>query len=170
MTTKENKIAIITGGNRGIGFSIVKRLCSVYDVTVYLTARSFEKGIKAIERLQSLNLHAKFHQLDIENSESILLFVKYLQENYAGIDIIINSAGSSDPNKNNSKDCISSFICTFNFCNAIFPLLRSNGRVVNISSRRGMLNRINNRNLKTKLADENLNMDELLRIFESYSE
>jgi NAD(P)-dependent dehydrogenase (short-subunit alcohol dehydrogenase family) len=33
----EKRIAIVTGSNRGIGYSIVKRLCKEFDGTVYLT-------------------------------------------------------------------------------------------------------------------------------------
>lgn len=34
-----NKIAVVTGGNKGIGLAIVRALCKQYDGTVYLTAR-----------------------------------------------------------------------------------------------------------------------------------
>ena len=46
-----NKIALVTGGNNGIGLEICRQLAQ-RDITVVLTARSHEKGLQACESLK----------------------------------------------------------------------------------------------------------------------
>ena len=58
----------------------------------YLIARNVDYGKKAIEELQKLGLEAKYHQLDIQNLESINKFAAYINENYGGIDVLVNNA------------------------------------------------------------------------------
>ena len=111
---ENKKIAIVTGSNKGIGFEIVKVLCKDFDGNVYLTckffninlylrkwninylnyliARNVDYGKKAIEELKKLVLEAKYHQLDIQNLESINMFAAYIKENYGGIDVLVNNA------------------------------------------------------------------------------
>ena len=66
----EGKIAVVTGGNRGIGHEIRRRLARL-GVAVILTARDEEKGRKAAEALQEDGLRVRFHPLDVDDPESI---------------------------------------------------------------------------------------------------
>ena len=56
-------------------------------------ARNIENGQKAIQNLNEKGLKAKFHQLDIENKESIDKFKYFIKNTYGGIDILVNNAG-----------------------------------------------------------------------------
>jgi carbonyl reductase 1 len=49
-------------------------------------------GQTAIKELEKLNIKAHFHQLDIDNQESIDRFAKYLKEKHGGLDVLINNA------------------------------------------------------------------------------
>ena len=60
------------------------------------------------------------------------------------------------------------FYGTINLCNALFPLLRNNGRVINVSSRLGLLNKISNKALKEKIKSESLTMNDLNEIVKNY--
>ena len=60
------------------------------------------------------------------------------------------------------------FFGTLNACDVLFPLLRSNSRVVNVTSRMGFLERITNQEIVKKLSDENLTREELLEIADDY--
>lgn len=145
-------------------------------MTLIITlARNIENGQKAVESLNKLNLFPKFHQLDIENQESIDQFATYLKNTYGGVDIIINNAGlfihkeDGLPLEKEAKITFSlNFYGTLNVCNALFPLLRPNGRVVNVSSRLGLLNKISNQSLKNKIKNNNLTTDELKQIIDDY--
>jgi carbonyl reductase 1 len=49
-------------------------------------------GKQAIEKLNNEGLKPNFHQLEIDNDESVRTFASYLKEKYGGIDILINNA------------------------------------------------------------------------------
>ncbi|CAH2057003.1 unnamed protein product, partial [Iphiclides podalirius] len=60
-----SKVAVVTGANKGIGFSVVKGLCSKFNGVVYLTARNRERGLEAVNNLKSIGLSPEFHILDM---------------------------------------------------------------------------------------------------------
>ena len=62
-----NKIALVTGANRGIGLEICRQLAK-NDITVILTARNSKKGIKACAELRKDGLDIKFCLLDVKTN------------------------------------------------------------------------------------------------------
>lgn len=62
------------------------------------------------------------------------------------------------------------FFGTLNLCVALFPLLRNNARVVNLSSRLGLLNQISNKDIKNKILSENLTVEDIIQIVNDYIE
>lgn len=70
----------------------MKGLCERFDGIVYLTARDVGRGKEAIGKLVELGLKPAFHQLDINNQNSINNFKQYLTDNYGGIDLLVNNA------------------------------------------------------------------------------
>ena len=87
------KVAIVTGGNKGIGFAIVKGLAKLFDGDVFLTARNIERGMAAVKALEEENIKVKFHQLDIDDPKSNAALSAFIKESYGGIDILVNNAG-----------------------------------------------------------------------------
>jgi NAD(P)-dependent dehydrogenase (short-subunit alcohol dehydrogenase family) len=92
-TEKTQKVAVVTGANKGIGFEIVKGLCKNFDGIVYLTSRNVENGHQAVDELKKQGLEPRFHRLDVQSMESIKEFAIYLRETHGGIDILVNNAG-----------------------------------------------------------------------------
>jgi carbonyl reductase 1 len=140
-------ISVVTVANKGIGFSIAKKLCqlkSSFDV-VYLTARDEKKGMKAIKELKSFGYNAIFHQLDIDSLESIEQFRDDIYQRHGGLDILINNAGVSSGSMASLKAIDerakvivkTNFFGTLQVCNALVPLIRQSGRVVHVSSQSG---------------------------------
>ena len=85
-------MAVVTGGNKGIGLEIVRKL-AVEGLTVILTARDEARGLKSTQCLHAQGLpKVVFHQLDISNSESRTQFAEWLQKAYGGLDILVNNA------------------------------------------------------------------------------
>ena len=48
--------------------------------------------MKAVKDLEEQNIKVNFHQLDIDNQESIDRFAHYIKEKYGGLDVLINNA------------------------------------------------------------------------------
>jgi len=162
------KVAIVTGGNKGIGFAIVKGLAKVFDGDVFLTARNVERGMAAIKALEKENVQVKFHQLDIDNPESNAKIAAFIKDKYGGIDILVNNAAiafknaATEPFGLQAKVTIATnYFSVKNTCEHLFPLLRSGARVVNVSSSAGFLIRIPGQGLKQKFASENLTYEDL---------
>lgn len=62
------------------------------------------------------------------------------------------------------------FTSTLNLCNALFPLLRSNARVVNVSSRAGFLSNIKDQNWIDRIASKTFSIDESVELMNEYIE
>jgi NAD(P)-dependent dehydrogenase (short-subunit alcohol dehydrogenase family) len=142
-------IALVTGGNRGIGFEICRQL-SLLGITVVLTSRNREKGLKAVEFLQSQGANVDFFQLDVTSEESIKKLLVYLKKMYNKLDILVNNAAiqiDSKPALNTETDVLRETIETnvygpFTLIRELLPLLQqsNDGRIINFSSGLGAMN------------------------------
>ncbi|MCL7049801.1 hypothetical protein MKW94_000645 [Papaver nudicaule] len=98
--TSETKIrcAVVTGGNKGIGFEICKQLAS-NGVLVVLTSRDIKKGLEAVENLISSTgvseKYVVFHQLDVLNPLTISSLADFIKIRFRKLDILVNNAGVS---------------------------------------------------------------------------
>jgi len=135
------RVAVVTGSNKGVGFGIVRALCKKFDGDVLLTARDEGRGKAAVTELQKEGLNPRFHQLDICDSGSIACLRDFLKETYGGLDVLVNNAGIAY--KGASKAPFSeqadvtnktNFFATLEVCEMLFPLLRPHARVSNVSS------------------------------------
>ncbi|CAN6483094.1 unnamed protein product [Victoria cruziana] len=92
---KEERYAVVTGANRGIGLQVVRRLPSE-GITVVLTARDVKKGLEAVADLKSSGLTTvAFHQLDVTNPASVTLLADFIRSQFGRLDVLINNAGAS---------------------------------------------------------------------------
>ncbi|PHT40591.1 (+)-neomenthol dehydrogenase [Capsicum baccatum] len=94
---ESTRYAVVSGGNKGIGYETCKQLASK-GVVVVLTSRDEKKGIEAIERLKkesniSNNEQILFHQLDIMDPASISSLVNFINTKFGRLDILVNNAG-----------------------------------------------------------------------------
>lgn len=93
MKLLQDKVALITGGSRGIGAGIARRFAE-QGATVAFTYRSSAEQAKAIEKeLQDLGVEAKAFQSDASSFEEAEQLVKEVLEAFGKIDILINNAG-----------------------------------------------------------------------------
>ncbi|MFZ6051782.1 SDR family oxidoreductase [Halocola ammonii] len=87
-----NRIALVTGANRGIGKEICRQLAEK-GFTVILTSRSEEKGKKALEEINQSSTDLHFHQLNVTNENSLASAVKFVEKEFGRLDVLINNAG-----------------------------------------------------------------------------
>ncbi|XP_029767407.1 carbonyl reductase [NADPH] 1-like [Terrapene carolina triunguis] len=134
-------VAVVTGGNKGIGFAIVRALCKQFTGDVYLTARDPGRGQAAVTKLQEEGLNPLFHQLDIEDLQSIRTLRDFLKEKYGGLNVLVNNAGIAFKVADTTPFAIqaevtmrANFFATRDVCTELLPLIKPHGRVVNVSS------------------------------------
>ncbi|XP_013161273.1 PREDICTED: carbonyl reductase [NADPH] 3-like [Papilio xuthus] len=162
-----SKVAVVTGANKGIGFSIVKGLCQRFDGVVYLTSRDEGRGRAAVAELNKLGMKPEYHQLDVTDRPSVARFADHLRQRHGGLDLLVNNAAVA-----NSVDLYNSYeeneeIVRINYKSIlliqelIFPLVRDNGRIVNISSDCGHLSNVKNKYWIERLSGKNLTMEDI---------
>jgi NAD(P)-dependent dehydrogenase (short-subunit alcohol dehydrogenase family) len=143
------KIALVTGGNRGIGFETCRQLAE-FGMHVLLTSRNPSDGEKAAARLIDEGLDVSYHQLDVTNTDQIDTISDYLYKEFGRLDVLVNNAGVLiDESMNVLEVPISAVEVTLDVnlygplhtTQAFIPLMKENnfGRVVNVSSTGGSL-------------------------------
>lgn len=113
-----SRVAAVTGGNKGIGYAIIRSLALRYPTSalnngplvIYLTARNADRGMQALSKIhldpalvdaKALRkdgglIDIKFQELDIGNEKSIDGFSEFMQKEHAdGLDVLVNNAGVS---------------------------------------------------------------------------
>lgn len=79
----------MTGGNKGIGLEICRKLAS-NGISVILTARNEKNGSEAVEMLKDSGLSdVVFHQLDVTDPASIAALAKFVETNFKKLDILV---------------------------------------------------------------------------------
>ncbi|MEQ8267418.1 MAG: SDR family NAD(P)-dependent oxidoreductase [Parvibaculum sp.] len=140
------KIAIVTGGNRGLGLALVRGLCQLLgaNAAVHLTARDETKGRAAVAQLVAEGLTPKFEQLDIAEPASIEALAAEMKKRHGGIDILIqNAAYAPKPGPTKLEEARLTIDTnnhgTAHMLTAFRPLFRRGARVVVVASGYGTL-------------------------------
>ena len=120
----ENKVAIITGGTRGIGLEIV-RLFKENGAKVILFGSREETVNKALEYLKNDNLEVDGYYPNLNDFDSVKKTVEEIIAKYGRIDILVNNAGIS-ANKKIEETSVSDFTSIMNLnVNAIFHMIKA---------------------------------------------
>jgi NAD(P)-dependent dehydrogenase (short-subunit alcohol dehydrogenase family) len=89
---KNQKVALITGANRGIGFETAKQL-GEQGITVILTARSLDVANESADKLKQLGIDAYGAKLEVTSADDRKALAKYIDDKFGKLDILINNAG-----------------------------------------------------------------------------
>ncbi|WP_034949541.1 SDR family oxidoreductase [Erwinia oleae] len=141
------RIALVTGANKGIGLEIARQL-SWAGVFVIIGARDAARGQEAVAALLTQGLSVQTVSLDLTDHATIA--AAGISEEYGRLDILINNAGIVDaqdgPPTLTSADAVrrimeTNFIGTLAVTQAMLPLLHNSAaaRIVNLSSSLGSL-------------------------------
>ena len=85
----ENRVALITGANKGIGLQIAKDLAG-RDFTVIIGSRKLENGAAAAK---TIGEKASAVQLDVTDEASIAAAAEQIQKEFGRLDVLVNNAG-----------------------------------------------------------------------------
>jgi len=93
----KNKVAVITGGSRGIGYATAKAFLSE-GAAVVITASSEATVRKAVDQLQQAFPEGKIGGIspNLASLEEVRQAFQYVQEHFGSIDILVNNAGVSE--------------------------------------------------------------------------
>jgi NAD(P)-dependent dehydrogenase (short-subunit alcohol dehydrogenase family) len=146
MSDETKKVALITGGNKGIGLETARQLGKL-GITVLVGARDQAKGEAAVGELKKDGVDARAVKLDVDNSADYEAVRKLIEKDYGRLDILVNNAGVMlDGRKGNetsktSQDVLrktfnTNFFAVVGLTQALLPLLKKSlgGRIVNLSS------------------------------------
>ena len=139
----EGRICLVTGGSRGIGEKIVKRLASDNAHVIFTYAKDKISSEKVLRDLSKTNSNIQAYQMDVSNRNSVKKVISSLKRKIDHVDVLVNNAGINMPEdfdkiKDHDWDNVLNvnlkgpFIVT----QEILPLLKKseNASIINISS------------------------------------
>ena len=89
------RVAVVTGGNGGIGLAMAEGLASA-GADIVIAARDSKKGAKALTILQGFDVRSTFIQVDVRDPSSISDLVESVMRELGGLHILVNNAGTND--------------------------------------------------------------------------
>lgn len=158
------QVAIVTGGNTGIGKSTAEELAR-RGCTVLIGARDIDKSRNAVReiRRKTLNVNVECFDLDLSSKLSIERFVDAVKARHSRIDILVNNAGvMAIPDRRNTEDGFEmqmgvNHLGHFYLTHLLWNCLKDspNLRIVNVSSK------AQNRNPVDRSVQLTINFDEM---------
>jgi NAD(P)-dependent dehydrogenase (short-subunit alcohol dehydrogenase family) len=146
---KTNKIALVTGANKGIGLEIARGLGRL-GITVLMGCRNESLGASAAAALSAEGLDVRNLPLDVTDAASITAAAAAIGEQFGRLDILVNNAGVSFE-KGEKPSVVDldlvrkvyevNLFGAIAVTQALLPLIRKSaqGRIVNVSSGLGSL-------------------------------
>jgi NAD(P)-dependent dehydrogenase (short-subunit alcohol dehydrogenase family) len=141
------RVAFVSGGNRGLGREVARRLADD-GYAVVLGSRDFDKGRVAAAQLDG---NATACRLDVTDPESVERCIREIEDRHGRLDVLVNNAGiegggwrtqATDVDLDEVRETLeTNLFGAWKLTQAALPLMRRNdyGRVVNLSSGMGQL-------------------------------
>lgn len=146
MISLSNKVALVTGGSRGIGAAAAIMLAEA-GATVAFTYASKKKPAQTVaDKAARLSGSSLIIQADMAKSADVKKTVKAVMSNFGRIDILVNNAGiwkygaigkMTERQWDETLDI--NLKSTFLFCNEVVPIMKKqrSGKIINIASTAG---------------------------------
>ena len=140
-----NRIALITGGNKGIGLETARQL-GRQGITVLIGARDQARGTEAVNALKAEKIDAHLVNLEVTDKASISSAAAAVEKQFGHLDILINNAGWLDYAGESVASGVSedtlrktfdiNFFGLVAVTQAFLPLIKKSpaGRIVNLTS------------------------------------
>jgi NAD(P)-dependent dehydrogenase (short-subunit alcohol dehydrogenase family) len=141
-----NRIALITGATRNLGFSLVEGLAQRLDAsdTVYLTGRDPARIDASVRRLSNARAEVRGELLDVARSDAVERFADLLATRHGGVDIVFSNHYTRVQPDDDPRAVIDHYVeannlGTTHVLRSFAPLLRDGGRLFVVASRAGSL-------------------------------
>lgn len=140
-------VALVTGGARGIGFEVGRKLAQ-RGMTVILGARDLDKARAAADELAGDGLDVRAETLDVTDDESVKELAARVEEEFGGLDVLVNNAAafadwsetaSGAALETSSAVLNTNLFGTWRACQTFLPLIQrsQHGLIVNVASGSG---------------------------------
>ena len=144
--TENGRVALVSGGNRGIGLEICRQLAE-RGIAVILGSRNEQGGREAAKNLSG---KVVVHQLDVADEGSVGRIASFVEEEFGRLDILVNNAGISNDHGQRGIDADldrvrealeANLFGAWRLCEMAITLMHRGGygRIVNVSSGMGAL-------------------------------
>jgi NAD(P)-dependent dehydrogenase (short-subunit alcohol dehydrogenase family) len=138
---ENGRVALVSGGNRGIGLEVCRQLAE-RGITVVMGSRDAEQGRTAAAKLPEGVI---VQQLDVSDPESVERISRSVEEEFGRLDILVNNAAISNDEGQSGVDADldrvrealeANLLGAWRLCEVTVPLMRRNGygRIVNVST------------------------------------
>ncbi|MGG3466866.1 glucose 1-dehydrogenase [Neobacillus pocheonensis] len=88
----KGKVALVTGGSKGIGFGMAQAL-GHYGATLVISSRGEAEGEKAVSQLKEENIEATYIPCDVTKKDQVEQLIRQIVERFGSLDILVNNAG-----------------------------------------------------------------------------
>ncbi len=139
----KNKVALVTGANKGIGKEIARGL-GRKGFTVVVGSRDQKNGEAVVQEFQKENLQAYAVALEVTNEASVQAAAQWVESKFGKLDVLVNNAGiMSDYTKPSEADLAlvrkvydTNVFAPIRLIQVFLPLIKKSeaGRIVNVSS------------------------------------
>ena len=181
-TSRDMRIAVVTGANKGIGKAIASNLATCGKFShVVLGCRNDALAKAAVEEIskEPNACQVSSYPLIIGDEASHKNFCDAVEEKFGTVDVLVNNAGmafkNADPTpfKEQCKPTLDvNFRGTAKFTEEILPLLRkgNDSRIVNVASMSGHLSILGSEKLREKFSSPELTKNELFQLVDQFEE
>lgn len=138
----KDQVAVVTGGNSGIGRAIVRRLAG-QGATVVVLGRNAERGAAVVKEVEEAGGSAEFAPVDVTSTEQVREAIDRIIQRHQKVDILVNNAGITRDGllmkltEDQWDDVLDTNLkSAFNTCQALVRAMMKarKGRIINISS------------------------------------
>ena len=140
-------MAIVTGGNGGIGFGIARGLADA-GAAVAIVGRDTAKSDAAVAELRGAGANAAAFTADLLDNEAVTSVVRAVGERFGGVDVLVANAGTNTRRRpeDYTMELWDSIVdvnlgSVFACCQAVYPMMkrRGGGKIITIGSMTSIL-------------------------------
>ena len=138
----KGRVAVVTGGNGGIGLGMARGLAGA-GAAIVVAARNADKSRRAVAEIEALGASALAVTVDVTDEDAVRRLMTTARERFGRLDILINNAGTNirkplheytlaEWHRVLDTNLTSAFLCS----HAVYPLMKQvgGGKVINIGS------------------------------------